>query len=137
MDVDVKGTRLWFDVDGSALVPDGPEMCERPTVVLLHGGPGVQERTVVNAELNAPGLEVMRGFDVLDQLARIDCPTLVCVGELDLITPIAAAREIADALSDGVGRLEVVEGAGHFTWKDAPERYWPIVTDFLTAATGR
>lgn len=96
-----------------------------------------QARTVVNAELNAPGLEVMRRFDVLDQLARIDCPTLVCVGELDLITPVAAAREIADALSDGVGRLEVVEEAGPFTWKDASERYWPIVTDFLTAATGR
>ncbi len=40
MHVDVKGTRLWFDVDGAALVPDGPAMSERPTVVLLHGGPG-------------------------------------------------------------------------------------------------
>ncbi len=40
MHVDVNGTRLWFDVDGPALVPDGPEMRERPTVVLLHGGPG-------------------------------------------------------------------------------------------------
>jgi len=52
--------------------------------------PGEQERarTVVNAELNAPGLEVMRKFD---QLARIDCPTLVSVGALDLITPVAAA----------------------------------------------
>jgi len=100
--------------------------------------PGEQERkrTVVNADLKA-GLEVMRWFDVLDQLARIECPTLLCVGELDVITPVAAAREIADGLSDGVGRLEVVEGAGHFAWKDAPERYWPIVTDFLTTATGR
>jgi pimeloyl-ACP methyl ester carboxylesterase len=99
--------------------------------------PGEQElaRTVVNEELNAPGLELMRGFDVLDQLAQIDCPTLVCVGELDPITPVAAAREIAAALSGGVGRLEVVEGAGHFTWKDAPDRYWPILTEFLTTAT--
>jgi proline iminopeptidase len=40
MHVEVKGTRLWFDVDGPALVPDGPRMRERPTVVLLHGGPG-------------------------------------------------------------------------------------------------
>ena len=39
----------------------------------------------------SPGLKVMRGFDVLDQLARIECPTLVCVGELDPITPVAAA----------------------------------------------
>ena len=40
MQVDVQGTRLWFDVDGPALVPDGPAMRQRPTVVLLHGGPG-------------------------------------------------------------------------------------------------
>ena len=40
MQVDVNGQRLWFDVEGLALVPDGPEMRERPTVLLLHGGPG-------------------------------------------------------------------------------------------------
>ncbi len=34
------GTRLWFDVDGPVLVPDGIEMRQRPTVVLVHGGPG-------------------------------------------------------------------------------------------------
>ena len=36
----VNGTRLWFDVEGAGLVPDGPAMRERPTLVLLHGGPG-------------------------------------------------------------------------------------------------
>ncbi len=40
MQVDVNGQRLWFDVEGPALVPDGREMRERPTIVLLHGGPG-------------------------------------------------------------------------------------------------
>lgn len=43
MDVDVNGTRLWFDVDGSALVPDRSQMRQRPTVVLVHGGPGVYD----------------------------------------------------------------------------------------------
>jgi pimeloyl-ACP methyl ester carboxylesterase len=38
-----------------------------------------------------------RRFDVLDQLGRIDCPRLVCVGELDPVTPVDAAREIAEA----------------------------------------
>ena len=37
MHVDVNGTRLWFDVDGPALVPDGDELRRRPTVVLIHG----------------------------------------------------------------------------------------------------
>jgi pimeloyl-ACP methyl ester carboxylesterase len=40
--------------------------------------------------------------------------------------------DIVDALSGGIGRLEVVEGAGHFTWKDAPDRYWPLVIDFVS-----
>ena len=34
------GIRLFVDIDGLGLVPDGPSMVERPTVVLLHGGPG-------------------------------------------------------------------------------------------------
>ncbi len=280
MHVDVKGARLWFDVDGAALVPNGSAMRERPTVVLLHGGPGsfdhsyfkpdfgrlaevaqvvyldvlghgrsewgdpeswrfelaadvvrdfadsvgierpivyghslggmialvyaarhpghpralvlqsamgrfdldrlVEEfrrrggdevagiaaraygadsasvepdewsrcwilfgpwvpgereksRTIVNLELNAAGLDLLRRFDVLEQLSVIECPTLVCVGELDPVTPVAAAREIAAALPDGNVRLEVVEGAGHFTWRDAPDRYWPLLHEFVAA----
>jgi pimeloyl-ACP methyl ester carboxylesterase len=218
MHVEVRGTRLWFDVDGPALVPDGPAMRERPTVVLLHGGPGSfdhsyfkpdfarlaqvaqvvyldlrdhgrsawgdpaswgfelaaddvaafcdalgiarpvvyghslaeewarcwrlfgpwvlgdqeQARTIVNRELNPLGLALMREFDVLDRLAGVDCPTLVCVGELDPVTPVAAARELAAALPEGLARLEVVQGAGHFTWKDAPDRYWPLLAEFVT-----
>jgi pimeloyl-ACP methyl ester carboxylesterase len=36
----VNNTRIWFDVDGAGLAPDGPVMRQRPTLVLLHGGPG-------------------------------------------------------------------------------------------------
>src|SRR5216117_2530931 len=45
MHIDMNGTRLWFDVDGAALVPDGAEMRLRPTVVLVHGGPGVWDHS--------------------------------------------------------------------------------------------
>ncbi len=283
MQVEVNGTRLWFDVDGPRLVPDGPEMRERPTVVLLHGGPGsfdhsyfkpdferlsmeaqviyldlrghgrsawgdpadwsfevcaddlhafcdalgiarpvvyghslggyvamvygarhpghagglvlqstnarfdlarvVEEfrraggdevaeiversynndpsviteewarcwtlfgpwvpgeeektRTVVNKELNAPGIDLMLGFDVVEDLAHIDCPTLVSVGELDPITPVAAAQEIVDALPEEIAQLDVIEGAGHFPSKDTPDRYWPVINEFLATVTRR
>ena len=40
MHVTVNGTRLYFDVEGAGLVPDGKSMRRRPTLVLLHGGPG-------------------------------------------------------------------------------------------------
>ncbi len=276
MQVDVNGTRLWFDVDGPSLVPDGPIMAARPTVVLVHGGPGSYdhsyfkpdfapltrlaqvvyldlrdhgrsarhdpaswtfevcaddvrafcdalgiERPIVyghsmggcvamlygvrhpghagalvlqstmarfdlarlvsgfrrfggdevgdlagrdyggdpiadeewarvfaafgprvpdreqlgrrkrNPEVGEPGMELLRRFDVVDQLADIDCPTLVCVGELDPVTPVDAAREIVDALPGSIGRLEVIEGAGHFPWKDEPGRYWAVIEGFV------
>jgi proline iminopeptidase len=38
--VSIGDVRLFVDVDGAKLVPDGMSMRERPTIVLLHGGPG-------------------------------------------------------------------------------------------------
>ena len=40
MFVSVNGVRLYFDVEGLGLVPDGATMRQRPTILLLHGGPG-------------------------------------------------------------------------------------------------
>jgi pimeloyl-ACP methyl ester carboxylesterase len=34
------GVRLFVDVEGPQFVPDGPRLREKPTLVLLHGGPG-------------------------------------------------------------------------------------------------
>jgi len=99
--------------------------------------PGAEEkaRIVVNAPLNPPGLALLTRFNALDQVRLIDCPVLVCVGALDPVTPVAAAREILGALPGGRGRLELIEDAGHFPWMDNPDRYWPLIAEFVTAAT--
>ena len=36
----LRGTEIYFDIEGSGLVPDGPAMQERPVALVLHGGPG-------------------------------------------------------------------------------------------------
>lgn len=55
MRVDIGGgIRLFVDIDGAGLVPDGDTMVERPTVVLLHGGPGMDHSTYKSA--TAPDL---------------------------------------------------------------------------------
>lgn len=38
--IQVGDVRLYFDVAGMGLVPDGPTMRDRPVVLCLHGGPG-------------------------------------------------------------------------------------------------
>jgi proline iminopeptidase len=40
MYITVNGARLYFDVDGEGLTPDGPTMRQKPTIVMVHGGPG-------------------------------------------------------------------------------------------------
>ena len=280
MQVDVNGDRLWFDVDGPALVPAGSEMRQRSTVVLVHGGPGSYDhsyfkpdfarltehaqvvyldlrghgrstwgdaaawtveacaddirafcdalgiarpivfghsmggpivllygarhpghaaglvvqsgftrfdvprlvegfravagdevaelagrsfrgesvsdeewarvyaafglrvpdeeqraRTPQNVELNAHGMELMRRLDIMDRLSLVESPTLVSVGRLDPVTPVAASEEIVGALPEGMAQLEVVEGAGHFTWLDAPDRFWPLIIEFIHTAS--
>lgn len=41
MRVSIGDVKLFVDVDGPGLVPDGATMRERPTLVMLHGGPGL------------------------------------------------------------------------------------------------
>lgn len=40
MRINVRGVHLFFDTDGACLVPDGASMRAKPTIILLHGGPG-------------------------------------------------------------------------------------------------
>ncbi len=36
----VNGVHLYFDIDGCGLAADGPTMRQKPTLIVLHGGPG-------------------------------------------------------------------------------------------------
>lgn len=36
----INGARLFFDVEGAALIPSGPTMREKSVLILVHGGPG-------------------------------------------------------------------------------------------------
>lgn len=88
-------------------------------------------RRLGNPDVAGPGMELLRRLDIVDQLSRITCRTLVCVGTRDPVTPEATAREIIDALPPGLGQLEVIDDAGHFLWLDHPDRYWPLISTFL------
>ncbi len=100
-------------------------------------GPDEMAGTIKNRAVNGPGMARMRELDVVAELANLTCPTLVVVGALDPGTPVAAAEEILAGLPPGIGRLVVLEDAGHFPWLDVPERLFPLLTGFVSdAASG-
>ena len=60
-------------------------------------------------------------IDIRPMLARIRCPTLVMVGELDLICGPAQGRVIADRVARA--ELVIVPDCGHFIGAEAPEPF--------------
>lgn len=61
MRVRIDDVSLFFDVEGAGLVPDGDEMRRKPTLLLLHGGPGFDHSTFKPA------------FGALADLAQVVC----------------------------------------------------------------
>jgi len=46
MRAQLNGKRIWFDTIGPSLPTEGAEIDERPTIVALHGGPGIDHSSV-------------------------------------------------------------------------------------------
>jgi pimeloyl-ACP methyl ester carboxylesterase len=62
-----------------------------------------------------------------------ELPTLIVWGERDPLIPATHARD-AHARIDG-SRLEIFPGAGHFPYRDDPERFASILRDFVQTTT--
>jgi proline iminopeptidase len=46
MFVDIEGARIFFDVVGAELAIDGERMLRRPSLIVMHGGPGFDHSTL-------------------------------------------------------------------------------------------
>lgn len=67
--------------------------------------------------------------DARPNLAQINVPTLVLIGEEDAITPRGAVQFLADNIPDA--RLEVVPQAGHLSNLEAPQAFNAALQIFL------
>jgi pimeloyl-ACP methyl ester carboxylesterase len=72
--------------------------------------------------------EALLHHDTADRIGAIRSPTLVTVGELDLVLPPRFSREIADRIPGA--RLVVVEGAGHQPFQEVPGEYNRLLLEF-------
>lgn len=93
--------------------------------------PDAVARTVFNLELlSGPG-SVMGGVDLLPELAHVTCPVLVVAGDLDPVCGADAAAEIVAALPAGLVRFCQFPGAGHHIHRDQPDRFFPLLQEFV------
>jgi pimeloyl-ACP methyl ester carboxylesterase len=68
-----------------------------------------------------------------ERLGRVKAPTLVIMGtkDPDFPDPVAEGKFIAAHTG---GKLELIEGAGHYPQTEMPEKTIPLVMDFLKAS---
>jgi 3-oxoadipate enol-lactonase len=63
--------------------------------------------------------------------ATIDVPTLIVVGDEDVLTPPKEARALAASIRGS--RLEVIQGAGHLSNVEKPAAFNTVVSEFLAS----
>ncbi|WP_309493285.1 alpha/beta hydrolase [Candidatus Hecatella orcuttiae] len=77
----------------------------------------------------------MANFNIIDQLHRIDAPTLVLAGEADLIIPLeqgpkgGGGKVISEKIRQA--RLKVIKNCGHAIFFEKPEEAAKVITSFL------
>ena len=100
----------------------------------------------IDSLLREPGrMKAMQGMgrsaptDAGAQLGNVGCPVLVVMGTLDpdWADPHAEGSAIVDALPSGLGRLEMIEGAGHYPHDQFPDQVVSLMLAFLRSAAAR
>jgi 3-oxoadipate enol-lactonase len=74
----------------------------------------------------------IRDADLRGDAARIKCPTLIVVGEEDVVTPPSAAQELAGAIKGA--HVTLIEGAAHIPIAERPDAVTGLLGEFFKAA---
>lgn len=72
---------------------------------------------------------MMDRLDATTVLEGLRVPTLVVVGEDDVLTPVEESRRMAAVIPGA--RLEIIPGAGHLSNLEQPARFNAVLTQFL------
>ena len=81
-------------------------------IIGLIRKPENYDRFIINAE-------AILGFDVSDEVGRIQCPTLIIAGDEDQIVGVEASYELHEKIPGS--QLQVYPGLGHGVYEEAPD----------------
>jgi len=133
------GSFAWMEPVTAKLQAGDPrgaaEAWAETPLMAIPGDPAADSvmRSIVTANSRAwtydPSLQIPPDRPAAGRLAEIRVPTLILVGERDLID----TRRIADTLEAGIPRSErrTIPGVGHLLNLEAAERFTEAVLEFL------
>jgi pimeloyl-ACP methyl ester carboxylesterase len=98
---------------------------------------GVMDEWLVAAEANpyaqsvdafCRSAEALIGHDSADRIAGVSAPTLVTVGDLDLVLPARFSEALVERIPNA--RMVVIPAAGHQPFQEFPADYNRLLDDF-------
>lgn len=95
----------------------------------LGVAPGFMETALAALRGNMGPVGQWESEVLLDELPRVEVPTLVVWGALDRIVPTRHAHDAVARLPQG--RLEILRGCGHLPHVECPDRFAEVLNGFL------
>ena len=105
---------------GESTQEQRPELVERLRTLIMAGDP---------RGIAAAARGMAERPDMTGSLSQIGCPTLVLVGQNDVISPPAEMRGMAAAIPDA--RFKEISAAGHMSPWENPAEVNAAITEFL------
>jgi proline iminopeptidase len=97
--------------------------------------PNIAKRVIQNPELTlAFFVGEQQTYNLLPELPKIQCPTLVMAGKDDPIIPIEDVEETVAALPSSLVRFVPFANCGHGIFPDNPQAGFQVLREFLLAA---
>ncbi len=85
--------------------------------------------TVFSVAAMKRGMEILSHWSSIDRLRKVTAPTLLVVGEHDVVCSPSQSYRIARHLPGA--EVVLVENCGHFPWFDTPEPFFALVRGWL------
>ncbi len=98
-----------------------------PGLWMMKGGLRIMERAAKG--LLFTDLNATNAYDGAAAAAAVACPTLVVIGEMDLMTPAKAGRALADTIAGATS--VTLPGLGHIMLEEDPDATLDALRDFL------
>ena len=98
-----------------------------PNMKSVPCAPPNQDPELINRQMLRI-IDGMGNYDWRPELKTLDCPILIIHGKHDPV-PVEGSYDWAEALPNA--RLEVFEDCGHLPWLEQPDRFFPLVREFL------
>jgi len=130
---DVNADNVLRAIDKVGIAQSSQDVIERSfTSVSPHALVEFAKREVIQTPdfVASAAIQSLNAADSRPWLKSIAVPTLVVVGEDDIITPPAESRQLADGIPSA--ELFVVERAGHFPMLEQPSVFNPALRSFLS-----